>query len=244
MSVLLAVAVDEGATTFRFAYTDDELADIQADIDAAQRALDYALANYQGPKIDTRREALAAAEAALDAATPYLNQVADFRVDEILRLDDSLVRVLLVTQTTIGVDRGLDGTIPTAHDAGTPIIPVPAIGTATLEVLIDGSGAAIETGEKGQVIMPFPGRLTRVRLLADQTGTAVVDIVRSAFVDAPGSGISITGATKPELDAEASYEDAVLVDWTRDLAADDVLGVIVEEATGIERLTLVLTVAL
>jgi len=244
VTVLLAAPIDASSTSLRFAYTTDEIDALQAEVDKAQYALDYALANYQGPKIDTRRDALAAAQAALDAATPYLDQEAEFRVDQLLRLGDELVRVLLVAHVTIGVDRGVDGTVPAAYAEGTELRPLGPTVNATVEVLIDGSGAAIEAGDKGQVLLPFPGRLDRIRLVADQTGAAVLDIVRSTFADPPGSGVSIAGVAKPELDGTASYEDAELDGWTRELEADDVLGVIVEDASGIERLTLVLTLAL
>jgi len=244
MTVLLAADAEAGASMLRVAYSADEMAALEAAVDAAQRSVDAALGIRHGAEMNRLLDELAGAEAERDAALPYVDQAVDFRVGQIIRLGDSLLRVLRVAPTKLVVERGIDGTVPTDHTAGTELTPIPAIGAATIEVLVDGSGSPIEAGAKGQVLLPFPGRIERVRLIADQAGSAVVDIVRSTFVDPPGSGVSITAAAKPALDDAASYDDEVLEDWTRELAVDEVLGAVIEEATTIERLTLVLTVAL
>src|SRR5262245_42382322 len=131
----LAAPIDAGSTTLRFRYTAAEIDDLQAAVDAAQRALDYALSHYQGPKIHTRRSTLAAAEAALAAAEPYLDQEADFRVGQRLQLGESVVRVIRVNHTMLAIERGHDGSVPEAHAAGTELVAIPAPAAATLEVL-------------------------------------------------------------------------------------------------------------
>ena len=240
----LAASAPATATTLRYSYSAFELSELQAEVNEAQRAYDLAFGIEHGPSIDRRAARLAAAIAARDLAVTYLDQPATFWVGQVLRLGTSLVRVLRVSQRSVEVERGVAGSASTAHAAGTEFVWVPAIERMTFEVVIDGNGADIETGEKAPVLIPVDGQLERIRLLADQAGSAVVDIVRSTFTDPPGGGTSIAGAIKPELDAEARYEDTELEGWTRDLVADDVLVPVVEELTGIERLTLVLTVVL
>ncbi|GAI77252.1 unnamed protein product, partial [marine sediment metagenome] len=53
-------------------------------------------------------------------------------------------------------------------DAGLPIV--------TITFIIDGGGSAITTGEKGHLRIPFACTINRVTMLADQSGSIVVDI--------------------------------------------------------------------
>jgi hypothetical protein len=110
-------------------------------------------------------------------------------------------------------------------------------------VTVDGGGSAITTGVKGYTTIPVTGTITKVRLLADQNGSAVMDIWKDTFVNYPPTvADTITAAAKPTLVAADSYEDTTLTGWTTAVTAGDVLGFNVDSAATITRLTLELEI--
>lgn len=113
----------------------------------------------------------------------------------------------------------------------------------TVGITIDGGGSAISTGVKGYRSIPITGTITSVRLLADQSGNAVMDIWLDAFANFPPTvADTITAAAKPTLSAADSYEDTTLTGWTTAVTAGDVLGFNVDSAATITRLTLELEI--
>ena len=121
------------------------------------------------------------------------------------------------------------------------------IGTGTglvdaLEFVIDGGGSALTTGMKGYLEVPFACTITRASLLADQSGSVVVDVFRSTYSDFappthPVSGDKLTASAPPTISTATKSQDATLTGWTTSLAAGDVLGFNVNSATTITRVT-------
>ena len=110
-------------------------------------------------------------------------------------------------------------------------------------VTIDGAGSAITTGVKGYTSIPVSGTITKVRLLADQNGDAVLDIWKDVFANYPPTvADTITAAAKPTLSTADSFEDTTLSGWTTTVTAGDVLGFNVDSAATITRLTLELEI--
>src|SRR5262249_29700024 len=69
---------------------------------------------------------------------------------------------------------------------------------ASIEFVIDGAGSAITTGVKGDLEIPFACTIQSATLLADQTGSIVVDIWKAAFASfPPTAGNSITDSHTP-----------------------------------------------
>jgi hypothetical protein len=115
--------------------------------------------------------------------------------------------------------------------------------THQIGITVDGAGSAISTGTKGYKSFPVAGVITRVRLLADQAGSAVVDIWKDTFAAYPPTvADTITAAAKPTLTAADHSEDTGLAGWTTAVAAGDVFGFHVDSAATIQRLTLELTI--
>ncbi len=86
---------------------------------------------------------------------------------------------------------------------------------ATLTFVIDGGGAAIATGIKGDLEIPFACTINQVTLLADQSGSIVVDIWKDTYANYPPTGAdSITASAKPTISAAAKSQDATLTGWT------------------------------
>ena len=95
---------------------------------------------------------------------------------------------------------------------------------ASITFIIDGGGSAITTGIKGALEIPFACTINRVTLLADQSGSIVVDIWKQAYADYPPEDAqSIVAAAPPTLDGAIMSQDSTLTDWTTAIAAGDCL---------------------
>jgi hypothetical protein len=115
--------------------------------------------------------------------------------------------------------------------------------TATIQVVIDGGGSEITTGVKVDIEVPFACTITAARMLADQSGSIVVDIWKDTYANFPPTDAdSITSATPPTISTTTKSEDTTLSSWTTSITAGDVLRFNVDSVTDIERVTVALTV--
>lgn len=106
-------------------------------------------------------------------------------------------------------------------------------------ITVDGAGSAITTGVKGYTSIPVTGTIVRARMLADQSGSAVVDVWKDTFANYPPTvADTITAAAKPTLTAADHSDDTTLTGWTTAVTVGDVLGFNVDSAATITRLTL------
>jgi hypothetical protein len=106
-------------------------------------------------------------------------------------------------------------------------------------ITIDGGGSAITTGVKGYSAIPVTGTIVRARMMADQSGSAVIDVWKDTFANYPPTNAdSITAAAPPTLSAQDHSDDTTLTGWTTAVTAGDVLGFNVDSAATITRLTL------
>lgn len=104
-------------------------------------------------------------------------------------------------------------------------IPLPA-GTTTRSVTIniDGNGSTPSTGIHARWSCPVASTITGWILVADQSGSAVIDILRSTYAGFPTTS-SIAGSDKPTLSGVQKNENlGPLSNWgSTTLAAGDVL---------------------
>lgn len=123
--------------------------------------------------------------------------------------------------------------------AAADITQITAIGYA-----IDGGGAAIVAGLLGGSLrVPFSCTVDSVTLLADQTGSIVVDIWKDSYAAFPPTvADSICASAKPTLSSAAKSEDATLTGWTTAIAAGDILRFNVDSATTVQNVTIILKV--
>jgi biotin carboxyl carrier protein len=114
---------------------------------------------------------------------------------------------------------------------------------ASIQFVIDGGGSEIVTGVKGYMEVPFACTIQEVRLLADQSGSIVIDIWKDTYANYPPTNAdSITASAVPTITSSTKSEDATLTGWTTSLAKGDVLGFNVDSVTTITRVTVVLEV--
>lgn len=115
--------------------------------------------------------------------------------------------------------------------------------TDTIQFVIEGSGSAITTGIKGDITVGFPCTITACTMLADQSGSIVVDIWKDTYANYPPTNAdSITDAGTSPTITTATKSQPAITSWTSTIAAGDTLRFNVDSATTITRCTIALTV--
>ncbi len=84
--------------------------------------------------------------------------------------------------------------------------------TRALQFLLNGAGSTPNTGVFAQISMPYACTIKGWVITADQSGSAVVDILRSTFSAFPTTA-SIAGTDKPTLSSAQKNEDLALSGW-------------------------------
>lgn len=114
---------------------------------------------------------------------------------------------------------------------------------STLNFVIDGGGSAITTGIKGDLVVDFAATITGVTLLADQSGSIVVDLWKDSYANSPPTDAdSITASAPPTISADVKSQDTTLTGWTTSVTAGQIIRVNVDSATTITRCTVALEV--
>jgi hypothetical protein len=113
--------------------------------------------------------------------------------------------------------------------------------TGTIGITIDGGGSAITTGSKGFIYVPYACTISSATLLADQSGSIVIDVKKIAYGSFPSTS-SICASAKPTLSSEQNSQDSTLTDWTTSISAGDVLEFYVDSCTTTTRANLILKV--
>ena len=126
---------------------------------------------------------------------------------------------------------------------GTNNADVDTVLKSALEFIIDGGGAAITTGIAGDLQVPFDCTILEATLLADQSGSIVVDLWADSYANYPPLvGDSITASAKPTITAATKSTDSTLTGWTTSVSAGTIIRYNVDSCTTIERCTVILKV--
>ncbi len=112
-----------------------------------------------------------------------------------------------------------------------------------INFIIDGGGVVISAGQKGHVVVPFNGTILSSTILADQSGSAVVDIWKDTYANfPPADADSITASAPPTLSSATKAQDTTLTGWTTAITTGDVLAFNVDSCSTCTRLTISLKV--
>lgn len=115
--------------------------------------------------------------------------------------------------------------------------------TDVLRFVIEGNGSVISGGIKGDLIVPFSCQITAGTLLADQSGSIVVDVWRNSYANYPPTvSNSITGSAPLTITSAVKSRDSNLTGWSVNVAAGDVLRFNVNSASSVTRVTVELDV--
>jgi hypothetical protein len=114
---------------------------------------------------------------------------------------------------------------------------------AAIAFVIDGGGSAITAGIKGDLMIPFDCTIAGATVLADQSGSIVIDIWKDAYANYPPTvADSIAASAKPTLASAAKSQDTTLSGWTVAISAGETLRFNVDSASTVARVTLILDV--
>lgn len=114
---------------------------------------------------------------------------------------------------------------------------------AAILLIVDGGGSAITTGVKADLEIPFNCTIQRATLLADTTGSIVVDIWKDIYANYPPTvADTITASALPTISSSNKYQDSTLTGWTTTINAGDTLRFNVQSASTITRICLSLKV--
>ncbi len=127
--------------------------------------------------------------------------------------------------------------------SGTDLRVTSAARAAALFYVIDGGGAVITTGVKGDLLVPFACTITSATLLADQSGSIVIDVWKDTYANFPPTvADTITASAKPTLSAASKSQNTTLTGWTTAIASGSTLRFNVDSVSTVTRVTLVLAV--
>jgi hypothetical protein len=119
-----------------------------------------------------------------------------------------------------------------------------AIELATVGLRIDNGASVIPTGVSGNIVIPFDCTIQQWTLLANESGSVVVDIWRDTYANYPPTvADTITASAKPTISSSTKGQSSTLTGWTTALTAGDILRFNVDSVTSIKALDINLRIA-
>ena len=103
-------------------------------------------------------------------------------------------------------------------------------------MVFDGGGSPPTVGSVGYVVAQFSGTIDQWAIVADASGSAVVDVWKAAGA-IPTIANTIAGSEKPTLSTQQLNSDTSLSTWTTAVSAGDVFGFKIDSVTTCTRLT-------
>jgi hypothetical protein len=128
------------------------------------------------------------------------------------------------------------GQIPTATSSTTATWQSRTIG---IPFIIDGAGAVITTGSKGYILVPFNCTITGWTILADQSGSIVIEVGSGLYSNFPtANSIDTNGGTdRPTLVTQQNNQNLTLTKWFTAILANSFIQFTVNSATTVTRVT-------
>lgn len=110
-------------------------------------------------------------------------------------------------------------------------------GDRIVGAVLDGGGSVLTTGaKKAYVSIPLAGTITKWRILADVSGSIVIDIWKALYANYPPTvANTITASALPTVSSAIKNESSTLTGWTTSVAAGDVLEFNINSVTTITR---------
>jgi hypothetical protein len=109
----------------------------------------------------------------------------------------------------------------------------------TISFVIDGGGYAITTGIKGDLEVPFNCSIIAYTMLADKSGSIVVDVWKDTYASYPPTDAdSITASSVPTISSTTKAQNTTLTGWTTSITAGQTLRFNVDSCTTITRVVI------
>ena len=92
----------------------------------------------------------------------------------------------------------------------------------SVSVVFDGGGSALSGTISRCTQVNYAGTIEKATILADQSGTATIDVRTVAYASytGPASASTITASDTPALSSAVKFQDSTLTGWTTTLAAN------------------------
>jgi hypothetical protein len=114
---------------------------------------------------------------------------------------------------------------------------------ANIGLRIDNGANVIPTGVNGNIVVPFACTITQWTLLANESGSIVIDIWKDSYANYPPVvGDSITASAKPTISSATKGQSSTLTGWTTSFLAGDILRFNVDSVTSIKAVDINLVV--
>jgi len=139
----------------------------------------------------------------------------------------------ILTDANNGLFTGATGAAGTSGSSGTS-----GTQSGCLGITIDGGGSVITTGLKGYLLVPYDCEIDCWGVIADQSGSIVVDVWKAAQPTIPTVANTITGTEKPTLSSSQIAVDVNLTSWATSLLFGDILAFNVDSASTLTRATI------
>lgn len=162
--------------------------------------------------------------------------------------DDGGQGIFVWTATSTGPDNGTTVIVPNGvvegawiRDDATGSGPTGIVRCATY--VVNGGGSVISTGIAGQLSFSFACTILGWTLLADQSGSVVVDIWKVPFASYPPTDTNtIVASLPPTITGAQAAASTTLTGWTTTVAANDTMMFNIDSVTSITNLTIALTI--
>ena len=143
---------------------------------------------------------------------------------------------------TIGLSAGGSSLVP---GNGISIVgnTISTTRTASIQYVIDGGGATPSLGAKGQLSIPFACTITGWVITSDQSGSCVVDVLKSTYAGFPTTA-SIAGSDKPTLSSAQKNENLALSAWTTVINSGDIIQFNLNSVTTVQRINVTLNISI
>ena len=116
-------------------------------------------------------------------------------------------------------------------------------GYANITFDFDGGTSALVSGLKSRMPVAFDCIIEEATLVADATGSIVIDLWKDTYANYPPTvADTITAAAKPTLSSAIKTTDSTLTGWTTTITAGDVLIANIDSVSGITQAILTLKV--
>jgi len=114
------------------------------------------------------------------------------------------------------------------------------VGSVSIEFVIGGTSVGgISTGVQGYLEVPMNLTINSWKLMANTSGSIVVDIWKVPFASfPPNSGNSITASAIPALVSAQSNSSSTLTGWTTTLTKADILAFNVNSVSGLNQVSI------
>ena len=164
------------------------------------------------------------------------------RGDHVHKLGILTTKGDLISYSTLParVGVGANSKVLMADSTATPGVAWTALNKAIV-IHINGGGSVLTTGVKLYLSVPITMTITGWDLVADQSGSIVIDVWKDTYANFPPTvADTIAGSEKPTLASVQKNQDTSLSSWTTAITAGDVLGFNIDSITTCTWITLTL----